>query len=253
MSPITTALSSPQTLACAPADHPSHPDCGDSDHEPSIKALIAGLTAPSRTSAKPGFLIHLSGTALVSDWSEPAHHGRLNPHIWSDVRDLDAITSRPAFHLHRNVDKIIQDAAVKHGEKLKTAIVCPPDTYGEGRGPEKRQSVFLPMFFELVRKEGKAFYVGDGGNRRSWVHVEDLMRVYLGLVEAAVEGGGGADWGREVRFRSISVNGGRWFGVDADTASRATTLLPRRKCRSSISRRQWASCCTPADRSRRAS
>lgn len=45
---------------------------------------------------------------------------------------------------------------------------------------------------------GHAFYAQSGANRRSWVHVDDLMKVYLKLVEAAVAGGEDAVWGREV-------------------------------------------------------
>jgi nucleoside-diphosphate-sugar epimerase len=126
--------------------------------------------------------------------------GKLNPKVWSDIDDIDAITSLPDQALHRNVDKIIQEAAAANGEKLKTAIICPPDIYGPGRGPGKTHSVYVPVFFDEIKKSGTAFYAGEGKNTRSWVHIEDLMTVYLKLVEAAVAGGSGADWGREVRL-----------------------------------------------------
>lgn len=32
------------------------------------------------------------------------------------------------------------------------------------------------------------FYYGEGTNTRSWVHIDDLMRVYLKVVEAAASG-----------------------------------------------------------------
>lgn len=180
----------------------SKPDCGDSDHEPSIKALMAGLLAHPA----PAFLIHLSGTGIVSDWSEATWQGKLQPKIWDDIDDIEAITAREDFHLHRNVDKIVQAAAAAHGERLKTAIVCPPDIYGPGRGPGRRQSVYFPVYFGLVKKLGYGFYVGEGKNTRSWVHLEDLMTVYLRLVEAAVAGGEGADWGREVRCPDLCIS-----------------------------------------------
>jgi nucleoside-diphosphate-sugar epimerase len=59
--------------------------------------------------------------------------------------------------------------------------------------------VYVPAFFDEIKKLGAAFYVGEGKTTRSWVHIEDLMTVYLKLVEAAIVGGSGADWGREVR------------------------------------------------------
>ncbi|KAK3708977.1 hypothetical protein LTR37_011141 [Vermiconidia calcicola] len=175
---------------------------GNSDHEPSIKALISGLV--NRSDSSPGFLIHLSGTGIVADWRTPDHLGKLNPKIWSDIQDLDTITTRPDGELHRNVDKIIQTAASENGGKLKTAIVCPPDIYGPGRGPGRTQSVYFPVFQKEIETVGAPFYAGEGTNTRSWVHIEDLMTVYLKLVEAAVAGGGGADWGREGYYFAAS-------------------------------------------------
>jgi hypothetical protein len=96
----------------------------------------------------PSFLIHLGGTGVVADWQDPTYLGKLNPKIWSDIDDIDAITSLPDGALHRNVDKIIQEAAAANGEKLKTAIVCPPDIYGPGRGPGRTQSIYIPAYLD---------------------------------------------------------------------------------------------------------
>ncbi|CAK4032182.1 Hypothetical predicted protein [Lecanosticta acicola] len=166
---------------------------GNSDHEPSIKALIDGLLK----SSKSGFLIHLSGTGILADWRSPEYLGKKNPKVWSDIDDIEEITSRPDAELHRNVDKIIQEAARKHGERLKTAIVCPPDIYGKGRGPGRTTSVYFPVFLDEIKTIGAPFFGGEGANTRSWVHIDDLMQIYLKLVEAAAGGGGSADWGVE--------------------------------------------------------
>ena len=169
-------------------------DSGNSDHEPSIKAIIAGLVQRDSNT----FLIHLGGTGVVADWQSPDYLGRLNPKIWSDIENIDEITSLPDEALHRNVDKIILDAGVRHSNKLKTAICCPPDIYGPGRGPGRTSSVYCPVFVEEIKKTGSAFYANEGTNTRSWVHIEDLMTIYLKLVEAAVVGGGNANWGKDV-------------------------------------------------------
>lgn len=174
---------------------------------------------------EPSFLIHLGGTGVVADWRDPTYTGKLNPKIWSDVDDIEAINSLPDKALHRNVDKIIQQAGVQHAEKLKTAIICPPDIYGPGRGLARNQSVYVPVFIEESKKEGAVFYGGEGTNTRSWVHIEDLMTVYLKLVEAAVSGGGGADWGKEV-CRQLPCKSN--YHPDRADRYRATTL-PRRK------------------------
>ena len=111
----------------------------------------------------------------------------MNPKIWSDIDDINSLPDRA---LHRNVDKIIQEAAAANGEKLKTAIICPPDIYGPGRGPGRTQSIYLPAYLDETKRAGAALYAGEGKNIRSWVHIEDLMTVYLKLVEAAVTGRG---------------------------------------------------------------
>ena len=150
--------------------------------------------------SEPSFLIHLSGTGIVADWHDPTYLGKLNPKIWSDIENIDEITSRPDGELHRNTDKIIQQAAAEHGEKVKTAVVCPPDIYGPGRGPGRKQSVYFPVFLDEIKSVGAPFYAGEGTNTRSWVHIEDLMTVYMELIESAADGGKGADWGREVEY-----------------------------------------------------
>jgi hypothetical protein len=164
---------------------------GNSDHEPSINALIAGLLLQS----SPTFLLHLGGTGIVADWKSDTHRGELNPKIWSDIDDIDAIWNLPDDALHRNVDKIIQAAAEKHGDKLHTAIICPPDIYGQGFGLARNQSVYFPTLYAESSKLGRTFYASSGTNTRSWVHISDLMTVYTRLVEAAANGGANADWG----------------------------------------------------------
>jgi hypothetical protein len=82
--------------------------------------------------------------------------------------------------------------------------MCPPDIYGKGSGPGKTQSFFVPMFVESINKIGAPFYAKEGRNVKSWVHIEDLIKVYISLVEAAVAGGKGADWGADVRLLLIS-------------------------------------------------
>lgn len=158
---------------------------GDSDHEPSLRAIISGLLKRST----PGYLLHLSGTGIVSDWAEEEHLGKLNPKIWSDISSLDEIKSLPAHALHRNTEVILHETVRDYSGKVKIAVMCPPDIYGKGKGLVKTRSAFVPMFINEVQKlDGKVFYYGEGTNTRSWVHIDDLMKVYLKVVEAAASG-----------------------------------------------------------------
>lgn len=168
-------------------------DNGNSKHEPSLKAHVAGLLRRPG----PSFLIRLGGTGVISDWEGP-DYGELNPKEWSDLDNIDEITSLPDSAPHRKIEKYLQGVAVEHGDKLKCAIISSCGVYGRGKGMGNTQSILIPMFYDEIMKLGRAFYTGSGGNQRSWVHIDDLMQVYLRLVESAAVGGGNAVWGKEV-------------------------------------------------------
>lgn len=157
--------------------------CGDSDHEPSLNAIIAGL----KRRQQPGYLLHLSGTGIVSDWASETYLGRLSAKVWSDAdaASLSEIRNLPNHALHRNTEKMLHQAVREHGDKVHVAIVCPPDIYGRGKGLVKTQSALIPMFVNESKKLGSVFYYGEGSNTRSWVHIDDLMRLYLRVVEVA--------------------------------------------------------------------
>ena len=110
--------------------------------------------------------------------------------------------------------------------------MCPPDIYGPGRGPGRTQSSHIPAEWDEIRKIGHPFYAGDGTNTKSWVHMEDLMMLYLKVVEAAAAGGRGADWGKEVCPPGLPVT-----FLLIDNSRRVTTSHPRKKCRRSTSRK----------------
>lgn len=123
----------------------------------------------------------------------------MNPKVWSDIDDIDTLKSLPDTAMHRNIEKIIESAAAEHGDRIKCAIICSCGVYGTGHGLGNTQSALVPLYWEHIKTTKRAFYANSGTNTRSWVHIDDLVQVYLKLVEAAVAGGGIADWGREVR------------------------------------------------------
>jgi nucleoside-diphosphate-sugar epimerase len=160
---------------------------GDSDHEKSLNAIISGLL--SRPT--PGYLLHLSGTGIVSDWANEEYLGRLNPKVWSDISSLAEIQDLPYNALHRNTELILHETVRLNHDKINIAIMCPPDIYGKGKGLAKTHSALVPMYVkEIKHLGGEVFYYGEGTNTRSWVHIDDLMRIYLKVIEAAASGSG---------------------------------------------------------------
>jgi len=87
----------------------------------------------------------------------------------------------------------------QHGDgrdgPIKTAIVCPPTIFGTGRGQGNTRSIQIPGLAKAFLQKGHGFQVGAGEAYWCNVHVHDLSKLYLLLVEAAAAGGGSASWG----------------------------------------------------------
>ncbi|MBI2945735.1 MAG: NAD-dependent epimerase/dehydratase family protein [Candidatus Wallbacteria bacterium] len=66
-------------------------------------------------------------------------------------------------------------------DQLRTVVLRPGIVYG-GRGG------LVDLFFETARDEGAAAFIGDGSNRWSLVHLEDLAELYVLLLEGQASG-----------------------------------------------------------------
>ncbi|KAJ7772972.1 nucleoside-diphosphate-sugar epimerase [Mycena maculata] len=158
---------SAEVLAKAASESDVVIHAGDSDHKTAMESLLAGLGR--RTT--PCFLIHLSGTACISDVYS-GKYGVLNPRVWSDVDDITVLAALPDDRIHRHVDKLCDNV--------------PADIYGKGHGPGITQSFMVPLFYDAILRHGSAFYIARGENTRSLVHIEDVMSLYVRVVEEAV-------------------------------------------------------------------
>ena len=151
-----------------------------------------------RSDKEPGYLIHTSGTGiLVSPNAAAIGYGKLDEKVFNDWDGVAEVTSLPDAAIHRNVDKIILAAGTRHGTNVETAIVCPPLIYGRGRGPDNQRSIQLPELAKAILTSKKGVQIGAGKNIWNNVHVADLSKVYLKLVEAAAAKGGNVSWGTD--------------------------------------------------------
>lgn len=99
---------------------------------------------------------------------------------------MDRILNLPDEANHRDVDKIILEAATAN-PAVKPAIVGPPTIYGPGRGPVNQRSV---QVYELARyglSKGYVPYVNTGKTEWDNVHVHDLGDLFVLLVDAALD------------------------------------------------------------------
>jgi len=124
-------------------------------------------------------------------------YSKVSSKIYNDLEGVGDVTTVPNNAPHRNVDKIILETGTKDPSKAMTAIVCPPCIYGKGRGPGNQRSIQIPDLVKGTLEKKVGIQVEEGKAYWSNVHVHDLSDCYLKLVEAAVDGGGKATWGKE--------------------------------------------------------
>lgn len=66
-------------------------------------------------------------------------------------------------------------------EGIRSVVIRPALVYGQGGG-------LIGQLFAQVKQAGKATYIGNGENRWTFVHVEDLGRLYVLAAEKAPAG-----------------------------------------------------------------
>ena len=172
------------------------PDLANADHAAAAEAIARGLGGRSAEQGA-GYWVHTSGTGvLCGDDIEKKSFGSASSKFYSDDDEgVGKVTSLPDSAPHRGIDKIVLEASAANPH-IKTAIVAPSTIYGQGQGPGNQRSLQLPELarFILQRKEG--FHIGAGLNRWMSVHIADLSKLYLRLVEEALKPDGGvATWG----------------------------------------------------------
>ncbi|KAK2765947.1 hypothetical protein FQN54_007462 [Arachnomyces sp. PD_36] len=166
---------------------------GDIDHQPCASAILSGLAKKPT----PSFLLHLSGTQCISDARSHSQtwEGLQNPRIWDDIADIDEIYSLPETAPHHKIDRQIMDAS---NTLLKTAVICPPDIYGQKTGVGNRATFLVPLYAGVVRKTQTALYLGKGENTKAVAHISDVVNLFVLLLEHAMEeDGGSAQWDKE--------------------------------------------------------
>ena len=173
-------------------------DTGDIDHPGCAKAIISGCEKHT----KPNFLIHLTGTGCISDEREQTWEGEYNPHVWNDITEIKELYDLPESAQHHVIDQNVMDAS---NDRLKTAIICPPDIYGQNTGIGSRATFLVPEYIKVLLAKKEAFYLGAGENIRAVTHINDVVDLFILLVGEAIKGDGDAQWGREVFQLSLGL------------------------------------------------
>lgn len=141
--------------------------------------------------------------------------GEPSTKVYDDWDGISEVTSLPDAAPHRAVDKIILDA---ESAGVRTAIVCPPTIYGTARGPGNQRGHQMNELSRCTLEKKHGIQVEAGQARWTNIHVYDLSKCYLKLVESAVAGGSRATWGKEGYY--FTENGEHVWGEMSDFVAR---------------------------------
>lgn len=159
-----------------------------SDHEPSVSAVLEGLTrraqAARKAGGEPPIYLHMSGCGIVADNVRGEYRAPETIKEWSDL-DLD-LNECPSGNTHLPTDKAILAAGTRKEDPIRTIIVFPSLIYGMGK--TERCGMWLPIFAEFARKCEHAGTWGPGEVTQYAIHVRDVASAVLFLLEAALDG-----------------------------------------------------------------
>ncbi|KAG9662957.1 NAD(P)-binding protein, partial [Aureobasidium melanogenum] len=158
-----------------------------SDHEGAAKAIAEGL-ASGHSASKPGYWLHTGGTGILTYFDSSADKlGEHTDKVFDDLDGVDELIGLPKDAFHKNVDEIVINAGTNASGVIKTAIVCPPTIYGDGRGPSLTRGRQVYELAKTVLDIQAAPIIGGGKAMWNNVHVHDLSRAFVLLVEEAAK------------------------------------------------------------------
>jgi nucleoside-diphosphate-sugar epimerase len=170
--PVVGSLEDVELLAREARKADGVVNTANADHLPSVSALITALSG----TGKP--LVHTSGSSVIGD---DARGNRVAEAIFDE--DTPFVVPPAKQHRH-DIDLMVLRAA---GSGVRSAVICPSKIYGTGRGANPH-SVQIPFLADNARRLGFVQVIGQGVNRWSNVHIDDLADLYLLVLAKAPAG-----------------------------------------------------------------
>jgi nucleoside-diphosphate-sugar epimerase len=131
----------------------------------------------------------MSGASLLSgpDISNKAY-GQARPQDHNDLHGVSEIRNIITSSPNRVVDNLLLNLSATQ-PRARTAIVYGPLIYGMGRGPAKQRSIQLPDLANATLQHGYGLQIGKGLSCWSNIHISDLARLIVRLVQEATSAG----------------------------------------------------------------
>ena len=172
ITPVLGDLDGLDLLASEAARADAVVNAASSDHRASVEAMLRTL----RGSGKP--FLHTSGSSVIGD---DARGERLSEQVFDEDTPLIVEPLKQARHA---IDVSILAAA---GDGVRSAVLCNSMIYGEGTGLQAR-SAQIPMLVAQAQASGVVRVVGQGVNRWSNVHIDDVAVLYSLALKSAPPG-----------------------------------------------------------------
>ncbi|KUI56749.1 hypothetical protein VP1G_04069 [Cytospora mali] len=150
----------------------------DITHDAGIRAIIRGLKARAASGSPRPYYIQTSGASLI--WDEP--EGSKDARWWDDIADVAELSSKEDKHTHAVTDRIVRSAA----PDIHVALVSPGFIGGLSPSLEHPTPISMPALVGTARAFGSGFQIAEGENALGWIHVLDLARIFMLLVDDAV-------------------------------------------------------------------
>lgn len=169
--PILGTLDDAALLARAARQADAVIHAANSDHRASVEAILPALAGSGK------LFLQTSGSSIVGDQAA----GEPTDKVYDDDTPVHPGPGRAA----RVAINAIALAAAKQG--VRSVVVSPSLIYGEGRGLH-RESIQIPAMARVAKKNGVARHVGRGENIWANVHIDDLVELYLRILDRAPAG-----------------------------------------------------------------
>ncbi|KAM0227773.1 hypothetical protein ACHAPO_011247 [Fusarium lateritium] len=158
-------------------------------HLNSVQTIYEALLKKPKGSKSP-YYVQISGASVLAAGEiadKTRAFGSGSDVIYNDLTGVDSIKSFIKQHPNRAVDNYILSVN-EQDSPVKTALVIPPIIYGQARGPGNQRSMQIPDLANATLKRQRGLQVGPGESRWGNIHIQDLSRIFLRLIEKAVEG-----------------------------------------------------------------
>jgi CubicO group peptidase (beta-lactamase class C family) len=158
--PVLGSLDDTDVLTQAAKQSDGVIHAASADYQGVVEIFVSALEKSGK------FFIHTTGSGIVNDQADGEYAAKTP--ITEDTY-FEAVPFRQA---RVKMNRYVREAGIDHG--IRTVLICPAMIYGQGRGLQA-DSDQLPKLIAFSKQVGAGVYFGNGLNRYSNVHIDDLV------------------------------------------------------------------------------